>query len=120
MVLTRLLDLAATRREHQRDQRFGHVWLQSFGVALLQADDVGHDATVFAGRIHVHLGLAWSWQKSPGRIRRILPRSVVDIAGFDVDHFVPVAPRPADYARTPGRGLEQAFVIHLALARFVD
>src|SRR5262245_65021055 len=71
-----LLQLAALRREHQFHQGFGHVGLETFRMPLLQTDDVGDDAAIFAVGIGEDLRLPRSRQQAPGWVRRILPRAV--------------------------------------------
>src|ERR1700680_2150691 len=72
-------------REHQLDEFLGDVRLQSFGVALADANDVGDDATAAALLVFEYLSRAWPRQASPSIGAWILPRRIVDVASFGID-----------------------------------
>src|SRR5262249_39798885 len=102
------------------DQLFGDVWLETFGMTLVQPDKIGDDPASFAIRIGKHLSLSRGRQQTPRRVWRVLPCPAVDVSGVCIGDLMESGARTASVLRRPFRSLRQAFVVHLALASLED
>src|SRR2546421_4015659 len=81
------LRLPTRCRHDQLHQLLGDLRLVSLRVALVDAHDVGDDATVLGIGIDVHLSRAGSRFPSPTQRGVAVPPAVMDLAGLGVDNI---------------------------------
>src|ERR1700689_299089 len=113
-----VLDFPAGCRDHHLDQLFSDSRLESLGVALIQAHDVGDHAPVPGFWVDVHLGRARSRTETPRWSRFSVADGVVDLAGVLVNHIGQSHPRAGSVFVRPWRSRWQRD--HLMLARRED
>src|SRR5262245_35616501 len=107
----RLLNLPARGRHKELHELFGDVRLESLGVTVLEADDIGGDAPVATLVEFGHLGLVRSRQQTPARAQLIQAARVVDVTAFRVDDLLRGAARTTTEFRGPLRRVGNALVI---------
>src|SRR6185503_17055114 len=107
MPLAAVLDLAAARRQYQFDDFLGHLRFETFGVSLVQTNDIGDDAPVPAFLIREDVGLARTRPESPRLRAGILPRAVEHVAGLRIHDLAALGIRRARVLLRARRCLRQ-------------
>src|ERR1017187_4729951 len=86
-LLTAAPGFPAGRRNHHLDKLFCDPRLQSLGVALIKAHDVGDKTSISGFGVEIYLSRARPRRQTPGRGRFPYADGVIDLAGLVIDHI---------------------------------